>query len=746
MEARDGERVKFVLGDDLPKENPWQDDRLGYKPFCERLSKVMLSLRVPNGYVVGLHGEWGSGKTTALNFVHAFLDEHNQECMVDTEKLTLVNFRPWIVSGHQDLIAAFFKVMTESLGERRGWFGRQWNRLLRAFKIGGDPLIDAVATVAVTVDPSGGVASKTVGSVAKKSLSAMVDRFLADPSLQTAYEELCKRISESGQRFLVTIDDLDRLQDEEIRSIMQMVKTVGRLPNVIYLLAYDRRIVWNALDGDEERIGPRFAEKIVQQEIELPRPSTNSLLSMLDEEIAFLNEHINDSLRWQYIVRDGIRRWVRNPRDLFRLANAVKFSWPALQGEIDPADLLAMDGIRLFDTEAFEWIRRNRDFLFSEGAFMMAREETKSEAANRLKESLPDEKREQVMSLIKVLFPRSIKAFEDNKAMSEEALAATATRRGVGYAPGYDAYFGLHPSSDAIPKTVIDSIIANLGKESALREAILPYAEKRDRSGQPAIGQLLEELRYRFYVHGRPQPTQELLDVLFEIGEKVLSSDWTAELFALSPRALLSFLIADLLEVWGQEHAGKYLLTSFKKCSSAAFCADVFVERARELGKIPDQSRRSPTITEQDLQALGEDLLAKIERAASEGTLADAPFYFDIVRAWAYLGKAGEAKAWLSGEMIKSPKSLAKAGRGLVSYSLGSRERFYSLRSRPDDLYDIHVIRDAAAMHGASEALSQDERNLIASVAKGIEEIIRHDAAEAAASKDQEPEASSVVS
>ncbi|WP_256807502.1 P-loop NTPase fold protein [Bradyrhizobium sp. Bra64] len=741
MEARDGEQRHFVLSDDLPKENPWQDDRLGYKPFCERLSKVMLSLSVPNGYVVGLHGEWGSGKTTALNFVHAFLDKHNQECPVDTERLTLVTFRPWIVSGHQDLIAAFFKIMTENLGERRSWLGRQWNRLLRAFQLGGDPLIEAVATVAVTVDPSGGVASKTVGTVAKKSLGAMVDRFLANPSLQTAYEELRNRLAESGKRFLVTIDDLDRLHDEEIRSIMQMVKTVGRLPNVIYILAYDRRIVWNALNGDDdEHIGPRFAEKVVQQEIELPRPSTNSLLSMLDEEIAFLNEHINDSLRWQYIVRDGVRRWVRNPRDLFRLANAVKFSWPALQGEIDPGDLLAMEGIRLFDAEAFEWIRRNRDFLFSEGAFMMSRDETRVAAVNRLKESLPEPKREHVMSLVKVLFPRSIKAFEDNKAMSEEAPAATAARRGVGYAPGYDAYFGLHPSSDAIPKTVIDGIVANMSDASALRNAILPYIEKPSRSGQPAIGQLLEELRYRFYGHGRPQPTQELLAVLFEIGEKVLSSDWTAELFVLSPRAILSFLIADMLEAWGQEHAGKHLLMSFKQCTSAAFCADVFVERARELGKMRDQATRSPTITEQDLQALGEDLLAKIESAASGGTLADAPFYFDIVRAWAYMGKAGEAKAWLSGEIIKSPKSLAKAGMGLVSYSLGSRDRFYTMRSRPDDLYDINVIHEAATKHAGSEELNQDERNLVASLAKGAVELLGYNAAEAAA-KDQEAEA-----
>jgi hypothetical protein len=52
------------------------------------------------------------------------------------------------------------------------------------------------------------------------------------------------------------------------------------------------------------------------------------------------------------LVRDGIRRWIRSPRDVVRLANAVKFSWPAVESEIDPQDLVAMEGLRLFDASA----------------------------------------------------------------------------------------------------------------------------------------------------------------------------------------------------------------------------------------------------------------------------------------------------------------------------------------------------------------------------------------------------------
>src|SRR5258707_10253799 len=164
------------------------------------------------------------------------------------------------------------------------------------------------------------------------------------------------------------------LLKDENRSILQMGKTVGRLPNVLYLLAYDRNKVWEALDESiaPERDGPNFCEKIVQQEIELPRPAKEDLLAILDSEVAFLSGPAPNNMRWHYLVRDGMRRWIRHPRDVQRLANAVRFSWPALEGEIDPQDLLIMEGLRLFDERVFYWVKWNRDWLFNEGRYFMA--------------------------------------------------------------------------------------------------------------------------------------------------------------------------------------------------------------------------------------------------------------------------------------------------------------------------------------------------------------------------------------
>ena len=75
---------QYTLGDDQPKTNPWHEDRLGYAPIAQRLANVVINMRVPSGYVIGLHGRWGSGKTTVVNFILAYLKKRNDEPLINT--------------------------------------------------------------------------------------------------------------------------------------------------------------------------------------------------------------------------------------------------------------------------------------------------------------------------------------------------------------------------------------------------------------------------------------------------------------------------------------------------------------------------------------------------------------------------------------------------------------------------------------------------------------------------------------
>lgn len=710
-----------LLGDDLPKKDPWSEDRLGFAPFAERLSKIIQNLQAKNGYVIGLHGAWGSGKSTVLNFVVAHLEKAN-ETTKGSGKVEVIDFRPWIVSGHQDLIAAFFKLLSESLGPRDGWWKRQRKRVVRLFGFGSDNLVDTVTKLAIAVDPTFGIASGTVGAVAKRSLGKAIDRFLSEPSLQTVHQQLAEQLAVSKRRFLVVIDDLDRLEDEEVKDVMRMVKTIGHLPNVVYLLSYDRDIVWKALDGQVERVGPRFAEKIVQQDLELPKPSRRALMSLLEEQIEFIPQPPEGSMRWFHIVRYGLFRWIRSPRDVLRLGNAVKFSWSALEGEVDPHDVIAMEGLKLFDTAAFAWLRDNRDFLFSEGIYQMAQDDAKRAAVEKLKQRLQEGERTHVLEVVSAMFPQVGKWAADKRYHGGESHVETVKRRGVGSEAGYDSYFALYPSRNAVPKSVIDEVTTNLGDAGALERTIRAYLGKDDDNGQSMIASFLDELHVRFLGQAPAQPTHALLDALFRVGEEVVSLEGQERVFTVPPRSKIWFLIKEMLEQWGPEEAGERLLQAFERSRSVTFHADVYVSCGQTIGVFESDSRQTELILRKDFDALGERLLPEIVEAAKDGTLVDAPYYFDIVEAWAHVGDISDAKAWISQGMADSAEFMRKIGRGLLAHSVGTRLRSYTMRTVPDPkLYDLEQMVSFGRRHLANETLSDEQRSVISEMVRGAE-------------------------
>lgn len=64
-----------------------------------------------------------------------------------------------------------------------------------------------------------------------------------------------KRLKNSRTGFIMFVDDLDRLMDDEVTDILCAVKAVGNLLYVKYVLLYDRDSVTKALDEKPPRKG-----------------------------------------------------------------------------------------------------------------------------------------------------------------------------------------------------------------------------------------------------------------------------------------------------------------------------------------------------------------------------------------------------------------------------------------------------------------------------------------------------------
>ncbi len=728
--------------DDTPRSDPETQDELGYRRFALSVAEALASIQAPNGYVVGIHGPWGSGKSTILNFVNFYLARIEKE-RTETDILR-IDYRPWIVSGHDDLVGEFFKLLRERMEERegkasglKGWLDVRRKRLGRWLKrrfraSDADSAIDAIAKIGLIVDGTGGMATAAGAVAAKRSFSAGVSKWLEEPALQVVYDSLVRQLSKRPGKILVSIDDIDRLTNDEIRTIMQMVKSIGRLPNVIYMLTYDRSIVWDALDGIASRQSgsPSFAEKIVQLEIELPVPEKSKLLGILDRELKPILGGTSNSYRWTQLLVEGLHRWIRLPRDVIRLTNSTKFVWPGLKGEVDAQDLVIMEGMRLFDPALFAWVKSNRDYLLGQGRWRMTIGEEAKEYGEFFKTTLGQNRKDRV-ELLCALFPRlnehmKINSYTTNGENYDNMLVA----RRIAVEQAYDAYFSLFPLEDVVRKADLIEFMSHLQDQAYLVNMMRSFAGRRGNEGQSLVGDLLEQVRYSLrYGEGVPS-TESALRALFEVGDEILAIE-DHRMLVLSAGSQLGFITKDVVAGLGESRATQILEDIFASTQSVAFAADFWVDRGRELGVFRDEgsSARDGPLSIESFDALRRPLKALIDQKANDKWLERAPHYFNILRAWVELdGNPSNARAWLSSSVVRDPVVLAKVAFGLLSYSIGDDgRRRYGFSRRANDLndpswdaYDMEVLLEAATKWAGAPVLNEDEAARVEALRSGL--------------------------
>ena len=592
-----------------------------------------------------------------------------------------------------------------------------------AVDVGAMPLIDALSKVGVIVDHTGGTASAAGAAVTKSAIRKAADKWLSEPSLQKTYDQLVARLRASGRRFVVFVDDIDRLTSIEIRSLMQMVKTVGRLPNVSYCLSYDRHIVWTALaelaPGDGTRSG--FAEKIVQHEVEVPVPSRSGLTRMLNASLSDLPEPPASGIRWTEMMQAGIERWIRHPRDVVRLSNAMHFAWAALRDEVDPYDVLCMEALRLFDREVFDWIRDNRSVLLGEGFSYPSAEDKKDGNSVELGRKLSENARADVVPVLRLLFPNKTDMF-GSKGLSSERWSDVVARRGVATPAGYTAYFSLAPSPAAVPKRMVDEAAVGGTAEHRHVELIEAAIALEDESGGSLVGQYFQELGHRLQRMPRtalPSLLAALIDRSVRVFEVDQAAGW------LGPASSHHALVGEVLARLGPSEAAENLDRIFEKSDNVGALAAIYVDVGRSIGAIPSHGAdHRHYIPAERFAGLGAKLGPKILAAAEAGTLTSLPHYYEVGRAWAHIFGAEGPREWLAREATRSEHTLAKLSRGLLGMSYdGEKVRFSLLSGIEKELYDLDAIRVGCDLFADSSHVNETERDRIAALREGLQKM-----------------------
>ena len=330
----------YIIDDPV---NTKDDDRLERYPIAERIVKTIVSRKDPSSFVLGIYGAWGEGKSTVLNFVDNIFDKEHKN------SVCCIKFNPWYFRDEDQLLTNFFGLLASKLDG-----GIILNRE-RIGKYSKDYLAKLIPPTTL----------KLVGV----DLGEMFNRWgglLSEVSLDERKKNLENFLEDEKKKIVIIIDDVDRLDKDEIQTVLKLVKLLANFKHTTYILAFDDEVVAVAIGGKyggNKELGKGFLEKIVQVPIPLPKLSRDSLESFCFKEVKQVLESFDinltddEWLRFTDNFESGLSIRVQTIRMVKRYINALIFALPLIKNEVNTVDFLLLEGMRVFYPQLYSDIR-----------------------------------------------------------------------------------------------------------------------------------------------------------------------------------------------------------------------------------------------------------------------------------------------------------------------------------------------------------------------------------------------------
>jgi hypothetical protein len=327
-------------------------DRLSRTGFAEMAAETLKGVPESAGFVLSIEGEWGSGKSSALAMIEALLAEDR-----GVKSPVIVHFNPWLVGAKDALLRQFLTKIADALelsdpsgdGKKVAKEIKAYGKVFDLVKLvpGAEPW----ASIVQTVFKAAGEAS---GDIAEyKALDVEAFKNKVEQALRGF-----------GRPVIVFIDDVDRLFPAEVFEMIRIIKAVGGLPSVGYVVAWDSSYVSDALQSLGVPQAKSYLDKVVQVRMPLPSLSLAARGKLLDEAMAGLSQQAlkprfqNHEKRLGFLYLSGLRDLLDQPRDIVRFFNAVRMMEPLLRDEIVLADILGLAALSTKAPAVFELLKK----------------------------------------------------------------------------------------------------------------------------------------------------------------------------------------------------------------------------------------------------------------------------------------------------------------------------------------------------------------------------------------------------
>lgn len=442
-----------------------------------------------------------------------------------------------------------------------------------------------------------------------------------------------------NKKILIIVDDIDRLNNTEIKQVFQLIKALGNFPNTIYLASMDKDVIINALSEVQNGNGNEYLEKIINVPIEIPLLSKIELNKFLFEKldeilINIKKEDLNENY-WSAIYHSGYKNFFTNVRDILRYINILRFNNDSLKQKVNIIDLMVITAFQIFEPKVYNFLKHKKE-LFTKNSFELLISNTEEIQNKIVKELLTIENdlnkidTNSFNRLLKNLFPKIDTSNYNKKYRQLRKESRIATNE------FYDSYFSLTLEKE-ISKEEIKRFIDTANDKNSFQFEFQVLI-KKDTTNiylERLIDFLIDDnIPHEYF--------QTMLDVFIDLRRKVSRNNQDGNVFNFSSNAFdnIKFIIRQILEKTTSKEEKTSLLTNAIKNAKndiyfSFYTILIFIEEYNEHDF--ERNQIEPTFNYQELSSLVQILKEKIIIWLKTNNLFQEEELYFILWNWKYI-------------------------------------------------------------------------------------------------------------
>lgn len=352
---------KDIVGDKTIKplvgDQPTTGDKLGREEYVRLIGQKIFSTFVANNkqdknkstehgkedvengtvsaYAINIEEDYGYGKTSFLLMLRQWFLEHN------SGQYTWIEFKPWLCDNSSSLISEFFNQLAQETN------------------------IDVELHKKI-INYGNALASQVIRYGTGLELSGFFK--LHKSSLKSMHDSIREGLNKNLQLIVITIDDLDRLDKEEVLAVLKLIRATADFPNIFYITATEHTYLYNVLKSSGISDPDRYIEKFFNLHFYLPAHEVDYkgiFIELFDDFANTIIRNDNRNKEYENLKKDPIlKSCFSDIRDVKRFINQLVIFLEALGNKdynLYDATMLAL--LQYKSPELYKLLRDKDDIM-----------------------------------------------------------------------------------------------------------------------------------------------------------------------------------------------------------------------------------------------------------------------------------------------------------------------------------------------------------------------------------------------